>query len=102
MSVFLRTVEFDEWLKVLRDPIGKARILARIRAAELGHFGDHAAVGEGVYELRIPTGPGYRAYYWRHTGCCVAVTNRHSVATSVRPRPCAPHWRLSDEEARGI
>ena len=66
MSVFLRTVEFDEWLKVLRDPIGKARILARIRAAELGHFGDHAAVGEGVYELRIHTGPGYRAYYWRH------------------------------------
>ena len=66
MSVFLRTVEFDEWLKVLRDPIGKARILARLRAAELGHFGDHAAVGEGVYELRIHTGPGYRAYYWRH------------------------------------
>ena len=66
MSVFLRTVEFDEWLKVLRDPIGKARILARLRAAELGHFGDHAAVGEGVYELRIHTGPGGRVYYWRH------------------------------------
>ena len=66
MNVFLRTVEFDAGLKVLRDPIGKARILARLRAAELGHFGDHAAVGEGVYELRIHTGPGYRAYYWRH------------------------------------
>jgi putative addiction module killer protein len=65
MSVFLRTAEFDEWLKALRDPIGKARILARLRAAQLGHFGDHAAVGEGVYELRIHTGPGYRVYYWR-------------------------------------
>ena len=60
MSVFLRTVEFDEWLKALRDPIGKARILARLRAAELGHFGDHAAVGDGVCEPRIHTGPGYR------------------------------------------
>ena len=66
MSVFLRTVEFDAWLKALRDPIGKARILARLRAAELGHFGDHAAVGDGVHELRIHTGPGSRVYYWRH------------------------------------
>jgi len=39
MSVFLRTAEFDAWLKALRDPIGKARILARLRAAELDHFG---------------------------------------------------------------
>jgi len=66
MSFFLRTAEFDAWLKALRDPIGKARILARLRAAELDHFGDHAAVGEGVFELRIHTGPGYRVYYWRH------------------------------------
>ncbi len=65
MRVFLRTAEFDEWLKALRDPIGKARILARLRTAELGHFGDHAAVGEGVFELRIHTGQGYRVYYWR-------------------------------------
>lgn len=65
MHVFLRTDEFDEWLRALRDPIGKARILARLRAAELGHFGDHAAVGDGVVELRIHSGPGYRVYYWR-------------------------------------
>jgi putative addiction module killer protein len=65
MGVFFRTAEFDEWLKALRDPIGKARILARVRAAELGHFGDTASVGEGVCELRIHAGPGYRVYYWR-------------------------------------
>ena len=65
MHVFLRTAEFDEWLKALRDPSGKARILARLRAAELGHFGDHAAVGDAVFELRIHAGPGYRVYYWR-------------------------------------
>jgi putative addiction module killer protein len=65
MSVFLRTAEFDAWLKALRDPIGKARILARLRHAELGHFGDHAPVGDAVFELRIHSGPGYRVYYWR-------------------------------------
>lgn len=65
MGVFFRTAEFDEWLKALRDPIGKARILARVRAAELGHFGDTASVGDGVFELRIHAGPGYRVYYWR-------------------------------------
>jgi putative addiction module killer protein len=65
MGVFFRTAEFDEWLKALRDPIGKARILARLRAAELGHFGDTASVGDGVFELRIHAGPGYRVYYWR-------------------------------------
>lgn len=66
MRVFFRTTEFDEWLKALRDPIGKARILARVRAAELGHFGDCAPVGDGVFALRIHVGPGYRVYYWRH------------------------------------
>ena len=65
MSVFFRTTEFDAWLKALRDSIGKARILARLRHAELGHFGDHASVGDGVFELRIHSGPGYRVYYWR-------------------------------------
>jgi putative addiction module killer protein len=65
MAAFLRTPEFDTWLKSLRDPIGKARILARIRSAELGNFGDAAPVGGGVSEMRIHVGPGYRVYYCR-------------------------------------
>lgn len=65
MTTFLRTPEFDAWLTKLRDPIGKARILARIRSAELGNFGDTVAVGGGVFELRIHVGPGYRVYYSR-------------------------------------
>ena len=40
------------------------RILARLRAAELDHFGDHASVGDAVFELRIHTDLGYRVYYW--------------------------------------
>ncbi len=65
MVSFLRTREFDDWLKALRDPIGKARIIARIRSAESGNFGDIAAVGGGVFEMRIHVGPGYRVYYCR-------------------------------------
>ena len=65
MNSFQRTSEFDVWLKALRDPIGKARIISRIRSAEAGNFGDCEPVGEGVSEMRIHFGPGYRVYYSR-------------------------------------
>lgn len=65
MSQFHRTTEFDEWLSSLKDKIGKARIIHRIRAAEAGNFGDCKPVGEGISEMRIDIGPGYRVYYTR-------------------------------------
>jgi putative addiction module killer protein len=54
---------FDDWLSKLRDPRGKKRILARIDNLVDGLEGDWKPVGEGVRELRIPIGPGYRVYY---------------------------------------
>lgn len=65
MNTFHRTAAFDTWLSALKDGIGKARIAQRIRAAELGHFGDIKPVSEGVSEMRIHVGPGYRVYYIR-------------------------------------
>jgi len=65
MNTILRTGEFDAWLKSLRDTTGKARVLARIRSAEHGNFGDSEPVGNGISEMRIHTGPGYRVYYCR-------------------------------------
>ena len=65
MSTFLRTPEFDVWLKALRDPIAKARVIARIRSAEAGNLGDCGPVGDGISEMRIHVGPGYRLYYCR-------------------------------------
>lgn len=62
---FLRTPEFDKWLSKVRDPIAKARIVARIRSAEAGNFGDCKPVGDGISEMRIHVGAGYRAYYYR-------------------------------------
>jgi len=65
MNTFLRSEEFDAWLSSLKDKSGRARILHRIRSAEQGNFGDCEPVGEGVSEMRIHIGPGYRIYFTR-------------------------------------
>jgi putative addiction module killer protein len=65
VNTFLRTGEFDTWLKELKDQVGKARIIARIISAEAGNFGDVEPVGEGVSEMRVHYGPGYRVYFCR-------------------------------------
>jgi putative addiction module killer protein len=65
MNELVRTQEFDDWLRRLKDQIGKARILARLRSASLGNFGDCEPVGDGISEMRIHAGPGYRVYFSR-------------------------------------
>ena len=60
------TTIFDEWFADLRDKQAEKRIQARIRRAELGNFGDCESVGEGVSEMRIHYGPGYRVYFAQH------------------------------------
>ncbi len=57
------TAEFMAWLNGLNDLGAKKAISRRIVRVEIGNFGDHASVGDGVSELRIHVGPGYRAYY---------------------------------------
>lgn len=66
VNTFLRSEQFDTWLAKLKDKAGKARIIHRIRSAEQGNFGDCEPVGDGVSEMRIHTGPGYRVYFTRH------------------------------------
>lgn len=58
-----KTTTFDRWLRKLRDSHARDRVLARIRRVSLGNFRDTRAVGEGVFELRIDHGPGYRVYF---------------------------------------
>jgi putative addiction module killer protein len=65
MNTFLRSDEFDVWLSSLKDKVGRARIIHRIRSAEHGNFGDCEPVGEGVSEMRVHFGPGYRVYFTR-------------------------------------
>jgi len=54
---------FQEWVKKLRDPIAKGQVLKRVNRMEGGNFGDHKFCRDGVWELRIDQGPGYRVYY---------------------------------------
>lgn len=65
MNTFLRSDEFNSWLVALKDKVGRARIIHRIRSAEHGNFGDCEPVGAGVSEMRIHVGPGYRVYFTR-------------------------------------
>ncbi len=58
-----QTEAFSRWLVKLRDLRARARIQARIDRLELGNAGDVQPVGEGVSELRIDCGPGYRVYF---------------------------------------
>ena len=58
-----KTQIFAEWIDGLRDTQGRARILARIERLAAGLLGDVKPIGEGVSELRIDCGPGYRVYF---------------------------------------
>lgn len=59
-----KTVEFDKWLRKLKDLKAKAKILFRIQKIENdGHFGDFESVGDGVLELKINYAKGYRIYF---------------------------------------
>lgn len=85
------------WLEQLRDSQARARIAARLARLQLGNFGDVEPVGEGVLELRVDWGPGYRvwrAWASRSCFCCAQVTSerngetsnvRKSTSTTTRP-----------------
>lgn len=63
MPALRHTAVFSTWLDDLRDNAAKARILVRLRRLELGNPGDVKPVGEGVSEMRVDYGPGYRVYF---------------------------------------
>jgi putative addiction module killer protein len=54
---------FDKWLAGIRDLTFRARIISRFDRIQLGNFGDHKSLGDGLFELRFFFGPGFRAYY---------------------------------------
>ena len=64
MIELLQTDEFAKWLKRLKDANARARINVRLKRISLTeNLGDTKPVGDGVYELRVNYGPGYRVYY---------------------------------------
>jgi len=66
-----QTEIFRDWLAALRDKQAAAIIRRRITRLELGNFGDTKVIGDGVSELRIDFGPGYRLYFTRRADALV-------------------------------
>lgn len=62
----LQADEFVAWVSRLRDSVARQAIEARIARLQFGHFGDSKAIGEGLSELRVHVGPGYRVYFTQH------------------------------------
>jgi putative addiction module killer protein len=65
MIALRKTAIFSHWMDALRDHKARAKIAARIDRLAMGNPGDVAPVGQGVNELRINYGPGYRVYFLR-------------------------------------
>ena len=66
-----KTAGFAQWLDGLRDLRARARVHVRIERLAAGHAGDVKPVGEGVSELRIDYGPGYRVYFMKRGSAVV-------------------------------
>lgn len=82
------------WLRKLDDLRAKAAIIRRLNRLEQGNFGDFKPCREGVYELRIDTGPGYRVYYARAGKAIVLLLCAGSKRTQDADiRKACEYWR---------
>jgi putative addiction module killer protein len=86
-----KTAVFSDWMANLRDHRARARIAARIDRLAFGNPGDIQPVGEGVSELRIHSGPGYRVYFVRRGETLIVLlcggdksTQRRDIKTAKR------------------
>ena len=68
MMLVKMTDTYKKWCEKLKDSVAKSRIVMRIRRLETGNIGDAKSVGDGVHELRIDYGRGYRVYFANENG----------------------------------
>ena len=92
-----RTPEFQAWFAGLRDKRAAAKVLTRIHRAQNGNLGDVKPVGEGVSEMRIPYGPGYRIYFIMERKVLIVLLCGGDKASQTkdieRARKMASDWR---------
>jgi putative addiction module killer protein len=97
MFELIRSATFDKWLSGLRDRRAVARIAARLDRLAAGNSGDAEPVGEGVSELRINYGPGYRVYFIRQGPVLVILLcggDKSSQGRDIRlARALAAEWK---------
>jgi putative addiction module killer protein len=96
-----QTAAFSDWLDDLRDIRAKAIIAARIKRLSAGNAGDAKLVGEGVSELRIDHGPGYRVYFTRRGHELILLLCGGDKSTQARDidkaKKLARQWTDEDE-----
>ena len=79
-----QTAEYEKWFDSLKDRTARVRVDIRIRRLSLGNFGIVKPVGEGVSELKIDYGPGYRVYLMQHGGQYVLLLGGGDKSTQSR------------------
>ncbi len=97
MIEILKSATFDRWLRKLRDPNARARIQTRIRRLSLGNSGDAQPIGEGLSEMRIDYGPGYRVYYMQRGNVLIVLLcggdKRTQTKDIARAKKIAADWK---------
>ena len=87
MTEIRKTETFAQWLDELQDLRARARVQVRIERLAAGNVGDAKTVGEGVSELRIDYGPGYRVYFTKRGHAVVILLaggDKHTQANDIR------------------
>ena len=87
MIEIVKSDRFDRWLSGLKDVRARARIEARILRLSMGNPGDSKSVGDGIREMRIDYGPGYRVYYMQRGNMLVILLcggDKSSQASDIR------------------
>lgn len=91
---------FERWLTALRDRQAKMHILRRIQCMALGNFGDHKWLGDGIAELRIDHGPGYRVYFCQDGQTIVVLLCAGDKRTQTADIERAREYRFDYERRR--
>ena len=76
-----QTPEFEFWLRSIRDPKVRGRLLARLRKVSLGNLGDVAPIFEGIWEMREHFGAGWRMYYLQRRKTIILMLGGGSKST---------------------
>ena len=97
MVEVIKSDTFDQWLRKLRDPQARARVEMRIRRLSLGNAGDVQPIGEGLSEMRINYGLGYRVYYIQQSSVLVLLLcggdKRTQQKDIAKARRIAAEWK---------
>ncbi|MCL2102248.1 MAG: type II toxin-antitoxin system RelE/ParE family toxin [Fibromonadales bacterium] len=99
MNTIYESQHYSEWFEALQDVKGRARIAARTASAKAGNFGDYKILDDGICEMRIHFGPGYRVYYAQEGLCLYLLIIGGDKSTQKRDIAKAKKlWRTIREE----